>query len=90
MIKKIQSNTLEAAVVMPLEAVERLEPTEARQKLLTVLLQCALAGDVRAAKLYLDYSLRQNIEAQTGLTLEQAIELTRSQTIQPEAYRDED
>ena len=71
---------LEAATVMPLEVVKKLEPDEARKELLVVLLQHALAGDVRAAKLYLDYSFRENVEEQTGLTLEEAITLSRSQS----------
>ncbi|MBU1637304.1 hypothetical protein KKC97_06510 [bacterium] len=79
MIKQTKSNTLEAATVLPLEVVEQYTPDFARSRLLTVLLQLALAGDVRAAKLYLDYSFSANLESQSGLTLEQALQIMNEQ-----------
>ena len=82
MIKKNQTRKLETAVVMPLEVVEALSPETAKRKLLSVLLKYALEGDVRAAKLYLDYSFRANVEERSGLTLEQAMQLMNSQEVQ--------
>ena len=82
MKKKIPSETgdsprrkLEAATTMPLEVPAHSNPADDRSQLLEVLLELALAGDVRAAKLYLDYSVRSNAEANTGLSLEEAIQL---------------
>jgi hypothetical protein len=69
---------MEAATTMPLEIPEHLEPTEAREQLLDVLLMLALAGDVRAAKLYLDYSFKSNVEAKTGLSLEEALRIMQT------------
>jgi hypothetical protein len=69
---------MEAAITMPLEIPEHLKPAEAREQLLDVLLMLALAGDVRAAKLYLDYSFKSNVEAKTGLSLEEALRIMQT------------
>ena len=49
------------------------------ERLLDKLYELAMNGDVRAAKLYLDFSLRSNSEQSPGLTLEEAIALINQQ-----------
>jgi hypothetical protein len=84
MMAKIASGQpLETATAMSLAS-----PDTARSNLLEVLLRLALAGDVRAAKLYLDYSLREAVKAQTGFTLEEALKLIQDGASDKESDND--
>jgi hypothetical protein len=65
-----KNELLEQAVSMPLSI-----PEQANEQLLSLLYRMAIEGDLRAAKLYLDYSPRMNPEKNNGLSLADAIAL---------------
>lgn len=83
-----KQDAIEIPTVPSLEELASYTSDEARSRLFLVLLQHAMAGDVRAAKLYLDYALG-NQQAESGLTLEQALQMMNAQGNQTEADDDE-
>jgi hypothetical protein len=89
MTKAKSNKQIETVTAMSLEIPEHVEPIKARSDLLDKLLELALAGDVRAAKLYLDYSFKSNAEAKSGLALEDAIQLMQTPLTEPTASDDD-
>ena len=79
MPKQIAKPKIETATSAPLTLPPIVDKRQAVDKLLEVLFELAVKGDLSAAKLYLDVSLKLGIENPSGLSADDALKLLNPQ-----------
>jgi hypothetical protein len=75
MPKHTVKNKIETTTSAPLSLPPVVDKRQAVDKLLDVLFELAVKGDLSAAKLYLDVSLKLGLENPAGLTADDALKL---------------
>lgn len=75
MPKRAAKSRTEATTAMPLTLPPLVDKRQALDKLLDVLFEMALKGNLAAAKLYLDFQLKRGSDDPPGLTAEDALKL---------------
>ncbi len=83
MAERKPKRKIEACTSAPLTAPPPPETDDPFQQIMAKLYTLAVEGNVTAAKLYLDYSMKDLSENANGLSLDEALKLLREQT-QPE------
>lgn len=75
MPKRIVKSKTEATTSAPLTLPPIVDKRQAVDKLLDVLFELAVHGDLSAAKLYLDFQLKLGLENPSGLSAEDALKM---------------
>jgi hypothetical protein len=75
MPKHAGKSKMETSTSAPLSLPPVVDKRQALDKLLEVLLELALTGNLAAAKLYLDFQLKRGSDEPPGLTAEDALKL---------------
>jgi hypothetical protein len=75
MPKRAAKSKIETSTAAPLSLPPVVDKRQAMDKLLDVLFEMALKGDLAAAKLYLDFQLKRGSDEPSGLTAEDALKI---------------
>jgi hypothetical protein len=75
MPKRAAKGRIETSTAAPLSLPPVVDKRQATDKLLEVLFEMALKGDIAAAKLYLDFQLKRGSDEPPGLTAEDALKI---------------
>ena len=75
MTKRIAKGKIEASTSAPLTLPPVVDKRQATDKLLEILFELAIKGDLGAAKLYLDFQLKRGLAEPDGLTAEDAMKM---------------